>query len=194
MEILPFISLVLLAVCLSAACGLRVFMPPFFLGLAAHFGLIEMNEGLAWLSNGTALTILGVATLVELTAFYIPFIDNLLDSIASPLAIMAGVLLTSSLLSNYDPAIKWTVAGIAGGGASSIVQGGSVAMRAVSSGTTIGFGNFIVATVETVASFLISLLSILLPIMGFLLVGALFYFSYRAFKAAKIFAADTPPK
>jgi hypothetical protein len=169
-------------------------MPPFFLGLAAHFGLIEMNEGLAWLSNGTALTILGVATLVELTAFYIPFIDNLLDSIASPLAIMAGVLLTSSLLSNYDPAIKWTVAGIAGGGASSIVQGGSVAMRAVSSGTTIGFGNFIVATVETVASFLISLLSILLPIMGFLLVGALFYFSYRAFKAAKIFAADTPPK
>lgn len=194
MEILPFISLVVLAVCLSAACGLRVFMPPFFLGLAAHFGLIEMNEGLAWLSNGTALTILGVATLVEFTAFYIPFIDNLLDSIASPLAIMAGVLLTSSLLSDYDPAIKWTVAGIAGGGASSIVQGGSVAMRAVSSGTTFGFGNFIVATVETVASFLISLLSILLPIIGMLLVGALFYFSYRALKAAKIFAADTPPK
>lgn len=168
-------------------------MPPFFLGLAAHFGLVEMNEGLAWLSNWTSLTILGVATFVELTAFYAPFIDNLLDSIASPLAVMAGILLTSSLLSNYDPAIKWTVAGIAGGGASSIVQGGTVAIRAASSGTTIGLGNFIVATLETAASFLISLLSILLPIIGFVLVGALFYFSYRALKSAKIFAGDKPP-
>jgi hypothetical protein len=167
-------------------------MPPFLLGLAAHFGLIEMNEGLAWLSNWTSLTILGVATFVELTAFYVPFIDNLLDSIASPLAVMAGVLLTSSLLSNYDPAIKWTVAGIAGGGASGIVQGGTVAIRAASSGTTIGLGNFIVATLETVASFLISLLSILLPIIGFVLVGALFYFGYRASKGAKIFAGDRP--
>ena len=194
MEILPFISLVMLAVCLSAACGLRVFMPPFLLGLAAHFGLIEMNEGLAWLSSGTALTILGVATVVELTAFYIPFIDNLLDSIASPLAVMAGVLLTSSLLSNYDPAIKWTVAGIAGGGASGLVQGSTVAMRAASSGTTIGLGNFIVATLETVVAFLISLLSILLPILGLLIVGALFYFIYRALKASKILVTGAPPK
>jgi len=168
-------------------------LPPFFLGLAAHFGLIEMNEGLAWLSNWTALTILGVATIVELTAFYIPYLDNLLDSIASPLAVMAGVLLTSSLLSNYDPAIKWTVAGIAGGGASSIVQGGTVAIRAASSGATIGLGNFIVATLETVSSFLITLLSIFLPIIGLVLVGALFYFSYKAFKAAKNMASDSPP-
>ena len=186
MEYASLIPLVALAICLSAACGMRVFLPPFFIGLAAHYGYLDLaDQGLAWLGSWQALTICGIACVVEISSFYIPYLDNLLDTIASPLAIIAGIVLSSSLLSNYDPAIKWSMAIIAGGGAAGLMQGSTVAARAASTGLTGGLGNFIVATMELLGSILLTLFAILLPILGVFVAIGFFYLIYLAIKSVK---------
>lgn len=81
---------IFLGIGLAASVGFRVFVPLFVLSLAAYFNLWELNESWQWIGSLAAVITLGVATLVEITAYYIPYVDNLLDSIAIPLATVAG--------------------------------------------------------------------------------------------------------
>ncbi|MEI7531671.1 MAG: DUF4126 domain-containing protein [Betaproteobacteria bacterium] len=186
MNFFHFIPLIALAICLSAACGFRVFLPPLGVGLAAHFGYMDVaGQGLDWLADWKTLSILGVASFIEFCSFYIPYLDNLLDTIASPLAVIAGVLISSSLLNELDPAFKWGLALIAGGGSSGLIQGTTVAIRAGSTGLTGGLGNFIVATLEVIFSAVLTFFAIFLPIIGVFFVIGLLYLGYLSIKKIK---------
>ena len=170
-----FLSLLILAIACSAACGFRVFLPPLGLGIAGHFGAITLNPEMLWLTDTWTLTLLGLASLFEITAYYIPWVDNLLDSITTPTAVIAGTLLTSSMLTEYDPAVKWSLGLIAGGGAAGVVQGSTVAIRASSTALTGGLGNFFVSTIEWILAALIIYLAIIFPLLAILLLGAILY-------------------
>ena len=64
--------------------------------------------------------VLGVASVLEVGAYYIPVVDHLLDTIASPAAVVAGTVAAGALLpfgAEMHPAVKWAAALIAGGGA-----------------------------------------------------------------------------
>ncbi len=172
---LDFLSLLVLAVACSAACGFRIFLPPLGLGIAAHIGAITLNPDMLWLANTWTLALLGLASLFEITAYYIPWLDNLLDSITTPTAVIAGTLLTSSMLTEYDPAVKWSLGLIAGGGVAGVVQGSTVAIRASSTALTGGLGNFIVATIEWLLAALIIYLAIIFPLLAILVLCAILY-------------------
>jgi len=158
---------VLVGVALSATCGFRVFVPL----LAVNIGtrakdadgqpLIELAPGFDWLSSDIAMMVFLVATIFEIGGYYIPWIDNLLDSVASPAAIVAGTLITASFITGMDPWLQWLLGLIAGGSAAAAVQATTVVTRASSSVTTGGLGNPIVSSVETSGAFLGSALSIL---------------------------------
>ena len=77
---------ILLGIGLAASVGFRVFLPLFALSLASFFDVIPLNENWNWIGDSTALIILGIATFVEILAYLIPWIDNMLDVIALPLA------------------------------------------------------------------------------------------------------------
>lgn len=172
---IELVPLLLLAVGLSAACGFRVFVPPLLMGVAAHEGWVELSSGLAWLADWRVIIVLGLASVLEVAAYYIPWVDNLLDTVASPAAVIAGTLLTATLLSDYDPALKWGLGVIAGGGAAAVTQATTVTARAASTGMTGGLGNFLVATFEAVMAFLFVVISFVLPILAvLLLVGIVF--------------------
>ena len=157
---------IMIGVALSATCGFRVFVPL----LAVNIGtraldangqpLIELAGGFDWLSSDIALMVFLVATLFEIGGYYIPWIDNLLDTIASPASIVAGTVITASVITGMDPWLQWLLGVIAGGGAAGAVQAATVVTRAGSSVTTGGLGNPIVASVETSGAFLGSALSI----------------------------------
>ncbi len=151
---------------LSAASGFRVFVPLLGISLAAHSGYLTLSPGFEWLGTQEALIAFSTATVIEIAAYYIPWLDNTLDALMSPLAVVAGTLLTASLLGDISPFFKWALAIIAGGGVSAIVQGGTVALRAGSTGTTGGLANLVVSTVELIGSILVTLLAILLPLLG----------------------------
>ena len=157
---------IMMGVALSATCGFRVFVPL----LAVNIGtraqdangqpLIELAGGFDWLSSDIALMVFLVATLFEIGGYYIPWIDNLLDTIASPASIVAGTVITASFVTGMDPWLQWLLGVIAGGGAAGAVQATTVVARAGSAVTTGGLGNPIVASVETSGAFLGSALSI----------------------------------
>ena len=157
---------IMIGVALSATCGFRVFVPLLAVNIgtralhAAGQPLIELAGGFDWLSSDIALMVFLVATLFEIGGYYIPWIDNLLDTIASPASIVAGTVITASFVTGMDPWLQWLLGVIAGGGAAGAVQATTVVARAGSTVTTGGLGNPIVASVETSGAFLGSALSI----------------------------------
>jgi hypothetical protein len=158
---------------LSAACGFRVFIPPLAMGLGARAGLMELGESWAWVGETWALAVFGLATLLEVGAYYIPWLDNLLDTITTPSAVVAGILVTSASLDGMDPTLQWILAVVAGGGTAGTIQLGTVATRAVSTATTGGLANPIVSTAEAGACVVCTLFALLLPLLAALFVVGL---------------------
>ena len=148
---------------LAASAGFRVFVPMLVAAIAAKTGVLPLNESFQWLSSWTAIAILGTATVVEILAYYIPVVDNLLDTISTPLAIGAGTLLLTSVLPIDSELMRWITGAAIGGGSAAVVQSGSALTRLTSTKLTAGIGNSVVATIENVAATGTSILSLIIP-------------------------------
>jgi hypothetical protein len=159
----------LLSICLgiglSAACGFRVFVPLLGVNIAALSGHLTLAEGFDWLGTWPAFGCFLSATVLEIGAYYIPWLDNLLDTIATPAAVVAGTILTASVVTDLSPMMQWSLALIAGGGTAGLIQTGTVVARGTSTATTAGMGNFVLATGELIASTGATVLAMLLPIL-----------------------------
>lgn len=155
---------------LAAACGFRVFVPLLVAGLAAHGGLLPLAEGFGWLSSTPALIALGTATVLEIGAYYFPVIDHVLDLVATPAAVIAGMLAAGSVVTDLPPLLKWSVALIGGGGLAGLVQAATVMLRLKSTAVTGGAANPGVATAEAIGAGVTAWIAILLPIVGLFLV------------------------
>ncbi len=176
---------IFLGIGLAASVGFRVFLPLFALSLAAYFDYWELNETWQWIGSLAAVITLGVATLVEIATYYIPFVDNLLDSIAIPLATVAGTAVMVSTVADLSPVVTWTLAIIAGGGTAATIKTASGATRLTSSVSTAGLGNPLVTTIETGSSIVMTLMSLFLPFVGFVMaivILIVFYILYKKFK------------
>jgi hypothetical protein len=174
MSALEILLSLALGVALAAAAGLRIFLPLLVVSVAAYTDRLELTESLAWLGTLPAVLMLAVATLAEIAAYYVPGVDNLLDTIASPLAVVAGTVLAAAVMTDLPPLVKWTTAVIAGGGAAGLTQGVTALLRAKSTATTGGLGNSILATGELGGSLFVSMLALAAPIIA-LAVVVLFY-------------------
>lgn len=151
---------------LSAAAGFRVFVPLLLTGLAARFGYLTLTPTTAWLGSDAALVALGTATVLEVGAYYVPWLDNALDTIAAPAAIMAGVVAWAAVTPELSPLLRWTLALVAGGGAAGLVHTGTALLRLQSSTLTGGLGNPVLATAELGGSLVLSLLGLLVPLIA----------------------------
>jgi len=161
---------------LSAACGLRVFVPLLVMNLAVLTGHLHLSPGFEWIGSYYATVAFITATLVEVLAYYIPWLDHVLDLIASPAAIIAGMVVTASVVMDISPFLRWTLAIIAGGGTAAIVQGATVTLRAKSSALTAGAGNVLVSSVELAGSIVTALLAVIVPIVCLVLIALLCIF------------------
>lgn len=159
------ISAIALGIGLSASSGFRVFIPLLVASLASRFGVLPLGENFAWMGSMPALICFGVASVVEVLAYYIPFVDNLLDTIATPLALIAGTLLMTSVFPSDSEWTKWIMGFIVGGGAAATIQTGSSLTRLLSSKFTAGIGNPVVSTGEGVAATGFSILALFIPIL-----------------------------
>ncbi len=168
----------LLSICLglglAAACGFRVFVPFLVMSLASRAGEMNLSEGFAWIDSDAALIAFGAATVLEIGAYFIPWVDNLLDSIATPAAVVAGIVATAAAVGDTSPLVGWGTAVIGGGTVAGVVQGASTVIRGASSVMTAGFGNPLVAGAEAVGAVGLAALAIVLPLVAALLVATLF--------------------
>jgi len=155
---------------LSAAAGFRVFVPLLLTGSAARLGYLELTTDMAWLASDAALVALATATVLEVSAYYVPWLDNLLDTVATPTAVVAGVIAWAAVTPELSPLLRWTLAVVAGGGAAGIVQSGTTLLRLHSSAFTAGLGNPVVASGELAGSVSLSVLAVLAPVLAAVLV------------------------
>lgn len=161
---------ILIGVGLAAACGFRVFVPFLVASIAAASGHLEFATGFEWLGSNYALVAFAAATLLEIAAYYIPWLDNLLDTIATPAAVVAGVLISASVFGDMSPFLRWTLAVVAGGGTAAAIQAATVTVRGASSVTTGGLANPAVSTGELGGSAVVATLAVVLPIVAIALV------------------------
>ena len=161
---------------LSAACGFRVFIPLLVMNLTTLTGHLHLAPGFEWIGSYYATVAFGTATIIEVLAYTIPWLDHILDLISSPAAIIAGMVVTASVVMDVSPFLKWTLAIIAGGGAAAIVQGVTVTLRTKSSALTAGAGNVLVSSLELAGSIITALLAIIVPILCLILLVLLCIF------------------
>jgi hypothetical protein len=175
---------------LAAACGFRVFVPLFIASLAANTGVdaitgINFDQLLGvnfeWLGSTPVTILLGVATAVEVAGYYIPWVDNALDTVATPMAVVAGTFITGAMMPDLmgDGSFKWVFSTIAGGGSAALVQGASVVTRGASTATTAGVGNPVISTAELGGAVLTAGLAVMIPILAAILVVCLLAYGTR---------------
>ena len=151
---------------LSTAAGLRIFVPLLLTSVAARFGSLTLAPGMTWMASDAALVAFATATALEVAAYYVPWLDNLLDTIATPTAVMAGIVAMAAVTPDLPPLLRWTLAFVAGGGAAGLVQAGTALLRLKSSAMTAGLGNPVLATGELAGSVVLGLLGLLAPILA----------------------------
>ena len=173
-----FLSIIV-GIGLAAACGFRVFVPLLILNLAALSGYFVLPESFSWLGSTYATLAFAIATLLEITGYYIPWIDNVLDTIAAPAAVIAGTITTAAFATNLPPFLKWTAALIAGGGTAGLIQASTVTLRAKTSLATGGGGNPLFSTFELGVSVFIALLAIFIPVLCLVLIALFFLWVLR---------------
>jgi hypothetical protein len=175
---------ILLGISLAAACGLRVFLPLFITGLLTHFDLggVALREGFGWMGEWPALIAFGIATGLELLAYSIPFLDHLLDTIAVPLATVAGTLIAASTFVELSPLFTWGLALIAGGGIAGLLSAATATTRMASTTATAGLGNPLLAMVETAGSLGLTVLACFVPAAAAVLVITLLWAVWRLWR------------
>lgn len=163
---------------LSAAAGFRLFVPFFVISVAANSGHVTLSPGFEWISTEAAVISFGLATILEIGAYYVPFIDNLLDTVSAPASFVAGSVLMASVITDMSPLLQWSLAVIAGGGVALSVQSLTAITRLSSTTLTAGIGNPLFSTAEAAGSTLLSVFSIFVPFLALIMVISLFYFIY----------------
>ena len=195
---LPYLISAFIGIGLAAATGFRIFLPMFAVSLASYMGWIPQNENFQWLSGLPTLIATGIAMIVEILAYYIPFVDHLLDTISIPLATVAGSVMFASQFTELGTFPQWALALIAGGGTAAAISSGFAGTRAASTATTGGFGNSVVATTETAGAGLMSFLALAAPVIAFvvalLLLIAVFVFGRKLLRKFRNFNADKNTK
>lgn len=151
---------------LSATCGFRVFVPLLGMSIASATGHMSLSKDFHWLSSPLAITIFSIATVLEIVTYYVPWLDNVMDTISSPASVVAGTIISASMVTDVSPVLQWTLAVIAGGGSAGIVQGGTVFLRGALTATTGGIGNFMWSTIELVMAVLTTLLALVMPVVA----------------------------
>ena len=173
---------------LAAACGFRVFVPLLVAAITARGGHLSLSPGFAWLLGDAALLALAAATVVEILAYSIPWLDHLLDAVATPAAVVAGVVASAAVFVDLPPVVRWGAAVILGGGAAGAVQVGTVLARLKSTLFTGGAGNIAVALLELAGATLLSLLAILAPALVLLALALLAWLLARVVRARRLAA------
>lgn len=168
-----------LGVGLAAATGLRLFLPMLVVSVAAYSGHLPLSDNFAWLATPAALVLLSVAALAEILAYYIPGLDNLLDTLATPAAFVAGTVVSAAVITDLPPLVKWAAAIIAGGGIAGITQSVTTLVRAKSTVMTGTLGNPVVATTELGSSLLLSLLALAAPLLTAIVIIVLLWYAIR---------------
>ena len=171
-----------LGIGLSAACGIRAFLPLLLVALNQRFNLIQTSFHLEWLDNNIVLIVLCVATIIELIAYYIPLIDHALDFIGSPLVFLVGAMSMASVIPDMPVYIDNILSIILGGSTALSMNGLMGIGRMKTTTLSAGAANPVYATLENIVSMVLTLLSFIIPVIIACLIILLVFLSLKGIR------------
>jgi Domain of unknown function (DUF4126) len=152
---------ILVGLALATATGFRIFIPMLFLSIGANYGFIDLSNSMDWLGTDTALIVLGIGTAIELLSYLIPGLDNVMDVIDTPIAVIAGILIMFSVVQTDNPMTHWVLAIIIGGAIPAVLKAFKATIRGGLTAFTGGFGNIFLSIFEAIASIFVAVVAIL---------------------------------
>ena len=169
-EFLQILLNVFAGIGLSLSIGFRIFMPLLFFSIGINREWIAIAEKYQWLGDERVLWILGAAVVIEIIAYYIPFIDSVLHTLSLPLSLIAGAVLMVMLLQELSTVPMWVISLTFGSGSALIGKMISSGLRFLTTFTTAGAGNWILSTLESIKVAIVSLLAMVAPMILFVLI------------------------
>jgi len=163
---------------LSASAGLNAYIPLFVVGLLAHYtDLIKLQSPWDTLSNPWILILLGVLLIIEMLADKVPAVNHINDVIQTVVRPAAGAVAfaaSTNVVTDMNPVLALACGLFVAGG---VHAAKALAVRPAVTATTGGAANVPVSILEDVVSTVVSVLSIILPILiGTLLVVVFAFF------------------
>jgi hypothetical protein len=158
---------------LSAACGFRIFIPFLLVNMASHAGFIDLPPGFEWIGTAETWSFFTTATVIEIIGSFIPLVDSGLKLLATPVAIVAGIIIMASFVTemspHVNPLLRWTLTLTVGGVVAGSTHIFSSSTRVASTATTGWLANPLISTIEPIASIASSVLGIAVSIVGVIL-------------------------
>ena len=176
---LELVLTILMGIGLSAASGFRIFVPFLIISIASLSGNLTLADSFSWIGTVPALITFSIAAILEITGYYIPWVDNILDTIASPAAVIAGIILMASVVLGMSPLFKWALSIIAGGGIAAAIQTSTGVTRVTSTATTAGLGNPVLSSVELGSSVILGITAVFIPVAAAIVVVLLLIWAVK---------------
>ena len=176
-----------LGIGLSVSVGFRVFLPLFLISLLASLNqnFVTIADDMIWITDPNFMVLFGIAALVEVGVFFVPFLDNKLDRLKIPFSIIAGIILFKSIFLSESNAVNWILSLLIGGGVAGLVSYTIAIVRNITSTTTNGVGNFLVNMAEIIVAILLSITAILFSPLAFVIAAILIYLMVRSLNRLK---------
>lgn len=175
-----------IGIALSATSGFRIFVPFLVLSAANLAGWLELSESFAWIGTYPALAAFATATVVEILAYFIPWVDNVLNAISVPASLVAGTVLTYAFIGDVAPGLGWFISVIGGGGASLVTRTVSNVAHAGSTATTGGTANPMLSFFESLGTVLMSIVAILAPLVAIILLALVIYWAVTVLRRLRV--------
>lgn len=151
---------------LSASAGLNAYIPLLSIALLAKFtNLINLSEPWDVMTSWWIIGILVVLSLIEFFADKVPAVNHINDVIMTFVRPAAGAIAFASsanVITEVSPVLSLGMGLIVAGGVHAVK---SAAIRPVVTATTGGAGNIPVSIAEDMVSTIISILSVVVPVL-----------------------------
>lgn len=181
MDVVTMIGSLVLGIALAASCGLRAFLPLFLVGVGARLGWVDLGDAFEWLAHTPALLALGVGVILELLGDKVPFVNHLLDMLATPLRALAGMLILAATMVDMPVWVVALLAIIVGGGVALTVHVAKSGLRAGTSAATAGAASPVHSVLEDLVCLFATLFSMVFWVVSLLIAaGALLLFGMSA--------------
>lgn len=176
---MEMVMAVLIGLALSATVGFRIFTPLLITGIFERVDWVTLSEGFSWVGSTPALIAFGAATIFEILVNYIPAVGSFMKLISTPVAALAGILLTASFIGDMNPFLEWAIAIIGGGGVATASHATLTAVKGVSDTALMGPA---VSVAEDVTATIAPILIFFVPVLAIVFLLGMAFVIFRLYK------------
>ncbi|HEU4934370.1 MAG TPA: DUF4126 domain-containing protein [Pyrinomonadaceae bacterium] len=174
------ISTIAIAMGASWVSGINLYAAVATLGLLGRFAHLQLPGELEVLTSWWVIGIAVVLYVIEFVADKVPYVDSTWDVVHTFIRVPAGAVLAASAFGDFDRSIQ-VIALLLGGGLALSSHGTKAATRAMLNASPEPVSNWVASIAEDIVAVLSVVVSVFVPVLIFIIVGAGLVISFLVF-------------